>query len=168
MSAGSLFVPAGNPSLLPHFLRCQTSRYWWTGDRTGREGASDMHRLGKPQDALHHHLTSARSTARGGEPSTNTGDLSGRGRRKPNISPAPRGASVPSQPGTTWIFVSSYTLSLPLFHKQACLLISPFLPASWWFYFWCASLSQPWWAYNYNKPSPRKQFSLLKFLGSVG
>lgn len=125
MSAGSVFVPAGNPSLLQPecFLpRCQASSYWWTGDRTGREGASDTHRLSNRRMLCSNDLTSASGTARGGAPSATTGDLTGRGRRKPNIPPAPRGARVPSQPGSVWISVPSYTLSLPLLHRQACLL----------------------------------------------
>lgn len=131
MSAGSVFVPAGNPSLLQpecFLLRCQASSYWWTGDRTGREGTSDTHRLGNHRMLCSNDLTSASSTAGEGAPSANTGDLTGRGRRKPNIPPAPRGAQVLSQPGPVWITVSSYMLpsSLPW---QACLL-SPlsFLP----------------------------------------
>lgn len=84
-----------------------------------------MHRLGNHRMLCSNELTPASGTSGEGAPSTNTGDLTGRGRRKPNIPSAPRVAWVPSQPGPTWISVSSYTLSLPLFHGQACLL-SPF------------------------------------------
>lgn len=168
MSSGPVLVSAGNPSLLQpeSFLLSPASSYWWVGDRIGREGASDTHRLGKHRMLCCNHLTPASGTAREGAPSANTGDLTGIGTRKPNIPPAPRGAWVPSQPGLTWISVSSYMLSF-LFSMGSQSAKPPFLPASWWFCFWCASLSQPVWAYNCNEPSLRKQFSLLEFLRSV-
>lgn len=102
--------------------RCRASSCWWTGVRAGKEGAGDTHRLGNRRMLCSSDLTSASGTAREGAPSASTGDLTGRGRRKTNIPPAPREARVHSQPVPTWISVLSHTLSLPLFHGPACLL----------------------------------------------
>lgn len=126
MTAGSIFVPAGNPHpLQPECFspECQASTYWWTWDRTASEAASKMHILGNRMLLCFNDL-SKQHCARGHTDCKHRGPEGQENKKTQTLSLSPRGAPVPSLPQLRWTAVAPYILSLPLFHMQACLLNS--------------------------------------------
>lgn len=170
MTAGSIFVPAGNPHpLQPECFspECQASTYWWTWDRTASEAASKIAHIGQSHAALLQWPQQTALCQRAHRLQTPWTRRAGK-QENPNALPKPqRGPSA--FPATAQMDSCSSLYPLPPSFSHASLSAKLFfLPTSWWIYFWCVRLSWPGLACSCNKPSPRKPFSSLEFLKSVG
>lgn len=163
MSVGSIFVPAGNPSLLqpvsPPNARQEAT--WWTWDRTAKEAASKTHRLGN-RTLLFCNDLSQKYCATGSTDCKCCGsERQKKEETKHSLAPQRGPGALPTRAKAG---SCSYLHALPSSLSPTSLSARlPFLPASRWIYFWCVSLSWPGWAYTCNGPSPRKPFSSLEF-----
>lgn len=124
MSAGSIFVPAGEPSFLqPERFspKCQASSYLVNMRRNSKGSSRWNAQVGQSPAALRE-WPQNNSTAREGGQIANAVDQKGRKRRKPNMTPAPlRG--LPALPTRAKADSCSclHALLPPLFHVWVCL-----------------------------------------------